>query len=342
MSVVLEYLDKAVEKGGRIIHMKTNCPARYRVGQDFVEDEEGLIGLAEMENSVRVILGQDRKRELEDQGETVSLVHSRQGHRFRIAVYSQRGTFGLVARYLPRAIPELASLGLPSLGEALQQWGRGLFLLTGRPGSGRTATAACLLQELVGRTCLRVVTLEDPVLFRLDPRGSLVAQREVGRDTANFDSGIEAARHQDLDILFCQQLPHPQAFESLLELADSGVLVMTIVDAHSTVEALAQLLDEFPVHRQGQVADRLTRTLRGVLAQVPVPEAEDRPPRSVFELFTLTRPAWDPLRLQDFDALRAGLDRWKGCLSFERSLEAMRERGRVTSEEAEAVLAQLS
>ncbi len=187
--------------------------------------------------------------------------------RFRVNVYRQRGTVAMVFRRVPSVIPSFAELAVPAAVESLASESRGLVLVTGPTGSGKTTTVASMIDHINRTRPVHVVTIEDPIEFVFDEHRALVNQREVGNDTSGFAEAMRRVLRQDPDVIFIGEMRDPETVRAALSAAETGHLVLSTLHTADTVETINRIIDFFPAAQHRQVRLSLATSLRGIISQ---------------------------------------------------------------------------
>jgi twitching motility protein PilT len=198
--------------------------------------------------------------------------------RFRINAFRQRGSISIVARLIPFEVKSIDELGLPSVLSTLAEEERGLILLTGTTGSGKSTTLAAMIDHINRTRSRHVVTIEDPIEFLHSDRDSIINQREVGIDTASFKRAMRRVLRQDPDVILIGEMRDEETVRAALSAAETGHLVMSTVHTLDAPESVNRILDFFPPHEQPHARAMLAGTLRGVVSQrlVKTPDGEGR------------------------------------------------------------------
>ncbi|MFH1464252.1 MAG: type IV pilus twitching motility protein PilT [Pseudomonadota bacterium] len=191
--------------------------------------------------------------------------------RFRANVFRQRQQIGMVLRTIPPTVKTIAELGLPPVLRRLADEPRGLILVTGTTGSGKSTTLAAIVEEINQRRACHVVTIEDPIEFAFRDHMAIVNQREIGTDTASFPAALRAALRQDPDVILVGELRDLESLEIALSAAETGHLVLSTIHAMNAPETINRIVGFFPPHAQPQVRRQLGATLRAILSQRLVP-----------------------------------------------------------------------
>jgi twitching motility protein PilT len=194
--------------------------------------------------------------------------------RFRVNAFHQRGTVSLVCRAIPEAIKTLEELKLPEVLRELASEERGIILLTGTTGSGKSTTLAAMIDHINSTMPKHIVTIEDPIEFLHRDKRSLINQREVGADTASFKRALRRVLRQDPDVILIGEMRDEETVHTALSAAETGHLVMSTIHTVDAAESVNRMIDFFPPHMHGQVRAMLAGTLKGVVSQRLVPTVD--------------------------------------------------------------------
>jgi len=194
--------------------------------------------------------------------------------RVRASIFRQRGTIGLSMRLIPANVPTLESLGLPPSVTALSEESRGLVLVTGTTGSGKSTTLASLINLINHTRPLHILTIEDPIEFVHKDAKAVVTQREVGFDTPAYASGLKSALRQDPDVILVGEMRDIETIETALLAAETGHLVVSTLHTLDAPETINRIVSVFPPHQQGQIRHQLARVLRAVVSQRLLPRCD--------------------------------------------------------------------
>ena len=258
--------------------------------------------------------------------------------RVRASVFRQRGTIGVSMRLIPERIPSLEALGLPSSIIDLAHESRGLVLVTGVTGSGKSTTLAALV-DLINRTRpLHVLTIEDPIEFVHKDLRAVITQREIGFDTPNYASGLRAALRQDPDVILIGEMRDPETIETALVAAETGHLVFSTLHTLDAPETINRIVAAFPPHQQEQIRIQLARVLRAAVSQRLLPRADGAGRALAAEVLISTPYVRDCIQDPEktsliADAIVAGVSEY-GMQSFDQAIFVLCQQGLVTIEEA--------
>jgi twitching motility protein PilT len=257
--------------------------------------------------------------------------------RFRANAFRQRGSISIVARVIPYAVKTVEELGLPPVIRDLAEEERGLILLTGTTGSGKSTTLAAIIDHINETRASHIVTIEDPIEYLHRDRNSIINQREVGMDTASFSRAMRRVLRQDPDVILIGEMRDEETVRTALSAAETGHLVLSTVHTLDAAESVNRIIDFFPLHEQSQARAMLAGTLKGVVSQrlVPTPDGSGRV--AVCEILRITGRARDMITDPDqTDRLREVIaeGEYYGMQTFDQALLRHYQAGRVSMDDA--------
>ncbi len=275
MSTLIEpFLRALVECGGSDLHCKVGSPPRVRIDGRLRKLQTADLSSADTEQMVREVLRPDLVDEFERRNEA-DFAYSLSGiGRFRVNAFRSRGSCGLVFRRVSVGAIPLADLGLPPVLASLAMEPRGLVLVTGPTGSGKTTTLAGMVDHVNSSRECHIVTIEDPIEVLHFDKMAMVNQREVRVDTEDFPTAMRAAMRQDPDIILVGEMRDHETVKAALAAAETGHFVMSTLHTSDAAETVNRVIDFFPPHEQKQVRLALAQVLRGVICQRLVPRAD--------------------------------------------------------------------
>lgn len=245
------------------------------------------ISARQLEQSLREVLSEQLLAELQRSGEVDTALNDAQGRRLRLNAYRQGGSYAVAVRLLAGSIPSCEELGLPAVVQQLAALERGLVLVTGSTGSGKSTTLAALVQKINSMRSVHVLTLEDPIEYVYPPGKALINQREVGRDTESFASGLRSALRQDPDVILVGELRDAEAIAIALTAAETGHLVLATLHTQDAVSSVTRLVELLP-DRQQQVRAQLAECLQAVVCQRLLLRADGHGRAAAFEVLIAT------------------------------------------------------
>ena len=282
-------LARVMELGGSDLHLTAGIAPCVRVN-GALEPLTGRASLtaADTEALIRSMLS-DAQWEGFEVDHELDAAYSLPGvSRFRVNVYRQRGSIGAAFRTIPHHIPALEELGLPIALEGFAHLPRGLVLITGPTGSGKSTTMASLLDVANKTRAGHIVTIEDPIEYLHSHRMCLVNQREVGSDTANFTAALKHVLRQDPDIIMVGELRDLETTSVAVTAAETGHLVLATMHTQSAAQTIDRLIDIYPPHQQSQIRAQLANCLQGVVTQELAPTKDGKARTAVCEVMIAT------------------------------------------------------
>ena len=270
------YLRALVDTSGSDLHLKAGVVPRIRVDGTLHPLRSGPLSPADTEHMLSEIIRDDLVEEFEQTGEADFALMIDGVGRFRVNAFRQRGDVGLVLRRVSIGAIPLPDLGLPDAVPALALQPRGLILVTGPTGSGKTTTLAGMVDEINKNRDVHVVTIEDPIEIIHHDKRALINQREVRIDTADFKVAMRAAMRQDPDVILVGEMRDPETVHAALSAAETGHLVLSTLHTVDAQETISRIIDFFPPHEHQQIRLSLAGALRGILCQRLVPRADGR------------------------------------------------------------------
>jgi twitching motility protein PilT len=268
-----QWLSAVASMEGSDLHIKVGSPPRIRVQGRLRPLERPPLSPDEAEALADAIIPSGRRERFDERGET-DFAHSVPGlGRFRVNAFRQRGSASMVFRLLRIGGPSLEEVGLPEVVRALADEPRGLVLVTGPTGSGKTTTLAAMIEHINATRPVHIVTIEDPIEVLHPDKVSSINQREVGQDTESFLSAIRAAMRQDPDVILIGEMRDSETVQSALQAAETGHLVLSTLHTVDATETVNRVVDFFPPTQQNQVRVTLAGALRGIVSQRLVPAA---------------------------------------------------------------------
>jgi twitching motility protein PilT len=257
--------------------------------------------------------------------------------RFRVNAFRQRGAVSIAARVIPYAVRTVDELGLPPVISELADEERGLILLTGTTGSGKSTTLAAMIDQINETKARHIVTIEDPIEYLHTDRNSIINQREVGMDTASFKRAMRRVLRQDPDVILIGEMRDEETVRAALSAAETGHLVLSTVHTLDAPESVNRILDFFPLHEQNQARAMLAGTVKGIVSQRLVRTAEGTGRVAVCEIFRMTGRARDMiLDPEQTGRLREVITEgeYYGMQTFDQALLHHYQAGRVSMEDA--------
>jgi twitching motility protein PilT len=340
MSQVLDrVLSAARQLGASDVHLKAGLPPIFRIKGELrtVRDVPALS--RESIATFAVHMMNDRQRqEFEDTMDVDLAYGTPDGVRYRVNLFQQRGTVGMVLRLIPPEVPPFETLNLPEVVLRLADNSRGMVLVTGVTGSGKSTTLAAMVDYINQRKAKHIVTIEDPIEYAFRDKRSVINQREVGFDTVSFAKALRAALRQDPDVILVGEIRDLETISIALTAAETGHLVLSTLHTVDATETINRIISMFPTHQQAQARLAVGAVLKGVISQRLIPKADGKGMVPSLEILVATERVRemieDPTRTREInDAIAQGKHPY-GMNTFDQSLAELVKRKLVTYEEA--------
>jgi twitching motility protein PilT len=336
-----QLLAVGVKNGASDIHFKVGGPPAYRVDGLLRNLRTDALRPDDTLGICRHLIKDEKVRENIDEVSEYDTSYSVPGTaRFRVNVYRQRGSLSAILRIIPSEVPTIASLKLPPALSKYAEFERGLILVTGATGSGKTSTLAALIDHINTNRNVHILTIEDPIEFLHKNKAASVSQRELGLDTANFKVALRAALRQDPDVILVGEMRDAQTVDIALKAAETGHIVYSTIHTTDASKSIGRLIAMFPSEEHESARIRLADNLRGTISQRLLPRADGKGRVLAAELMIVTSTVRelirDPMRTAELkDTLEKGKDAY-GMQSFDQHLIALVRQGAITMDTARA------
>jgi twitching motility protein PilT len=283
-----ELLQIAGEKKASDIHLTVESPPVLRVDGFLTSLPIEKLSQSDLEDFAGSLMNETQRKQFAESGE-LDLSYSLPGiGRYRVNAFRQRGSIGVVIRLIPYVIPSPESLGLPSVCVNLTQLHKGLVLVTGPTGSGKSTTLASLIDYINRTRACHIVTIEDPIEYLHKHQLSLVSQREIGKDTNSFSSALRAVLRQDPDVILVGEMRDLETIATAVTAAETGHLVFSTLHTNDATQSVDRMIDVFPPHQQQQIRVQLAAVLQGILSQQLFPRADHQGRVAAIEVMLAT------------------------------------------------------
>jgi twitching motility protein PilT len=327
-----------VEKEGSDLHLKVGSAPLYRVHGEL-GSAPGVPELSreDTEGALRGLLSDESKLQEFAQEHEVDFSFEIEGvARYRINAFRQRGAISMVCRAIPHRISTIDELALPPVVRELAEEERGIILLTGTTGSGKSTTLAAMIDHMNHTMSKHIVTIEDPIEFVHSDKRCVINQREVGMDTASFKRALRRVLRQDPDVILVGEMRDEETVQTALSAAETGHLVLSTIHTVDATESINRMLDFFPPHQHHQARSMIAGTVKGVISQRLVPGA-DGGRVAVCEILRMTGRVRDMIMDPDqtgklVEVITSG--GYYGMQTFDQALFGHVKAGRVTFEDA--------
>jgi twitching motility protein PilT len=335
MELFNKILKTAVEGGASDVHLKVGTPVIFRINRELIAVDAPFPTLDWMNKVVETIAPAHLKKRLDEEREIDFSYFMPEIGRFRTNLFQQRNQWCLAMRYVKTHVPSFEALGLLPQVKKIAEAPRGIVLVAGSTGSGKSTTLAAMIEHLNSNFKKHIITLEDPVEYSFEDNQSVIEQREIGLDTLTYHHALKHVLRQDPDIIMVGEMRDDVSFTAAMSAADTGHLVVSTLHTTSAALSVTRILDFFKAEEREQIRRQLAGTLRGVVCQRMVTTVDGKmaPAMEILLNTPLVRKLIEENRLDKLSAaIETGSD--DGMISFNQSLFNLVKSGRVTEKEA--------
>lgn len=334
---VAALLQKMVEMGGSDLHLTANSSPRVRIHGRLLPLQAPVLTPPLSKKLAYSVMTDQQKFRFEENSEIDFSFGIKNLARFRANVFTQRGAVAAVFRAIPLEIKSIDELGLPAVIKKLCDKPRGLILVTGPTGSGKSTTLAAMIDKLNSERSEHIITVEDPIEFIHSHKKCLVNQREVHSDTTSFSSALKMALREDPDIVLIGEMRDLETVETALRIAETGHLTLATLHTNSAYSTINRIIDVFPPHQQQQIRSQLSMVLEGILCQSLIPRADGQGRVAAFEILVPNVAVRNLIREnkihQIYSAMQTGQDK-HGMQTFNQCLASLYANRLITLEDA--------
>ena len=338
--MIEDLMEQLVEMGGSDMHLSAGLPPYFRISGKLTPIGDEPMTAEECQRLIFSMLNNTQRKTLEQTWELDCSYGVKGLARFRVNVYKDRGTYAACLRALSSKIPSFDALGLPDVVREMAEKPRGLILVTGPTGSGKTTTLAAMI-DMINRTrAEHILTVEDPIEFVYPPIKSLIHQRQLGEDTKSFSNALRSALREDPDIILVGEMRDLETIHLAITAAETGHLVMGTLHTSSAAQTVDRMIDVFPADKQTQVRVQLSNSLVAVFSQTLVSKANPKPGefgRCMAQEILVTTPGISNLiregkTAQIYSAIQTGAK--LGMITLEKALADLVQAGTISFEAA--------
>ena len=326
-----------LERDASDLHISTGTPPRIRINGKLAPINDQPLAAAETKALCYSILTDSQKHKFEEQNELDLSFGVKGLCRFRANVFMQRGAVAGAFRMIPFKMRTFRDLGLPPIISDLAKKPRGLILVTGPTGSGKSSTLAAIIDKINSERQEHIMTIEDPIEYLHSHKSCLVNQREVNSDTTSFKDALRYVLRQDPDVVLIGEMRDLETIEAALTVSETGHLTLATLHTNSAVQTINRIIDVFPAHQQEQIRVQLSFVLEGIVAQQLIPKKNGEGRVLAVEVF-VPNPAIRNLIREDkthqlYSMMQTGQSKF-GMLTMNQSLFALYKRGELTYDDA--------
>jgi twitching motility protein PilU len=332
---IQEYFKTMVQTEASDLYLTVNRPPMYRIQGKIKPDGDRLFTPEEVHEIAMAIMNEKQQREFAETME-MNLAMSLPGvSRFRVNIFQQRGSVGLVVRRIKVEIASLDELGLPDILKDIVMSKRGLVLVVGATGSGKSTSLAAMVDYRNANEAVHIITIEDPIEFVHRHKQSIVTQREVGFDTHSFQSALKNTLRQAPDVILIGEIRDTETMEAAMTFAETGHLCLGTLHSNNSNQAIERIMNFFPIERHAQIYLQLSLNLRAIVSQRLVPSVDGKRTPALEVLIDTPR-IKDLIKKGEIDTLKEGMEQGvqEGSQTFDQALFALYKEGKINLEQA--------
>jgi len=330
-----DLLRLVVDEGGSDLHISVGAPPAIRLHGHLVKLQLPVLTPENTDMLARAITSDANLQKVNTEGSVDFGLSFRGDNRFRCSVYRQRGAIAMVLRLIPKRLLTLDEIGFPGSIRELLTLPRGLILITGPTGSGKTTSLASMIDVINSTTDAHIITIEDPIEYFHSHKRGMVNQREVGVDVPSFSDGLRRALRQDPDVIFVGEMRDLETMETAITAAETGHLVFSTLHTTGAARTVDRIIDAFPTDQQGMIRTQLSTNLKAVVSQVLLSRSDVAGRAAAFEIMINT-PSIAAL-IRDNKSFRISNDILTGSkygmVTLEQSLVGLYQQGAITQEQ---------
>lgn len=335
MELFQKILKAAVDAGASDVHLKVGVPVIFRISRQLVSIDCPVPTLAWMEEAAEHIMPKHAKLKFEEEREADFSYYLPGIGRFRTNCFQQRGELCLAMRYVKTQVPSFEELGIMEVLRKFAEAPRGIVLLAGTTGSGKSTTLAAMIEHINAHQRRHIITMEDPIEYVFEDNQSVIEQREIGLDTQSFHSALRNVLRQDPDVIMIGEMRDAISFAAAMSAADTGHLVLSTVHTTNASQSITRILDFFKADDRDQVRRQLSTTLLAVICQRMTLTVEGKvtPAQEILINSPIVRKMLEENRLDKLSAaIETGVE--DGMQTFNQALYNLVQSGKITKDEA--------
>ncbi|MFH0790810.1 MAG: type IV pilus twitching motility protein PilT [Candidatus Omnitrophota bacterium] len=288
MAEITQLLQMCIERNASDIHLTVNKPPTLRIDGSLVQLDCESLTSEDTQRLMKSITSEEYQRKVQEVGGVDFGFAFGDIARFRVSVYKQKGFFGMVLRLIPSQVMSFEEIGLPEMVKDLLNKPRGLILLTGPAGSGKTTTLATMVDYINSNKDCHIITVEDPIEYYHEHKRGIITQREVGVDVSSFSEGLIKALRQNPDVILIGEMRDLTTIEAAISAAETGHLVLATLHTISAAHTVNRIIDVFPPYQQDQIRIQLSNSILAVFSQQLLLRANGHGRVAAFEIMVVT------------------------------------------------------
>jgi twitching motility protein PilT len=326
-----------VEKKSSDLHVSVGNVPIIRIDGRLVAATGDILTAEDLKGFVKTMMSERQQQIFEREHEYDFSYENADTGRFRVNIFLQRGRMKIVIRAVNSEILRFSQLGMPPILEKIAENQRGLILVTGTTGSGKSTTLAAIINHINSTRSTHIITVEDPIEYIFKDKKSIISQRELGFDTANYSTALRQIVRQDPDVILIGEMRDLETTSAAITAAQTGHLVLSTLHTIDAIQTVSRIIDMYPPHQQSQVRFQIADTLKAVISQRLLPEASGKGRVVAAEILVVTSLIKKFIMENDFSDVRKTMEEkgeFYGMQTFNQALEKLCIEGRVKVEEA--------
>lgn len=333
---IKQILENFVNQRGSDLHIRSNAVPYIRIGGNLLPLNNEILSFDEVKEFAFSLMSEEQKKIFEAKKECDLGYDFNEEARLRFNIFQQKGVINIAIRFIPKIIPEKEKLGLPEVIYKLAENRRGLLLVTGPAGSGKSTTLASIVDHINSTRNAHIITIEDPIEFVHKEKKSIIAQRELGIDTITFPDALRHIVRQNPDVILIGEIRDLETMQSALTAAQLGHFVLSTLHTIDAVQTIHRVIDLFPPYQQEQVRIQLADTLRGVISQRLVPLKEGNGLIPATEILVVTPAVKKCIEERNFSDIINNMKQgqYYGMQTFNQSLLNLYQTGKISLNDA--------
>lgn len=326
-----DVMELAIERDASDIHFTVGRPPVFRIDGEMVSIDSDELTPEDTESLVKSIAPDEHINNLEETGGSDFAYEHEDGNRFRVAIFKHEKNVGMVMRLIPNEIFGIDELGLPSKMKEICDQPRGIVLVTGPTGSGKTTTLAAFMDYVNRNFAKHIITIEDPIEFKHPHKKSVITQRELGVDVLSFTDGLRSALRMDPDVMLVGEMRDRETISAAITAAETGHLVFATLHTNSAAQTVNRIIDTFPQEEQSQVRSQLSVTISAVISQTLMPTARGTGRIAAFEIMIATPGIRNLIREQKEQNIPSAIQTGGniGMQTLDQHLKQLYQRGKI-------------
>lgn len=331
-----QLLKLGVEKNASDIHITVGMPPTLRINGELVKLEAPILKPDDTKKFAYEVLTDKMIEKLEEKGEIDVSFSSAGVSRYRVNAFKQRGSYGIVLRLIPFEIPSMHTMHIPTAIEDLASLRRGLVLVTGPTGSGKSTTLATLVDKINRERNAHILTLEDPIEYLHKHNKSIINQREIGNDSFSFGTALRASLRQDPDVILVGEMRDLETISTAITAAETGHLVFSTLHTLGAAKTIDRIIDVFPTNQHQQIRVQLSSVLQAIVSQQLLPKRDKEGRVPAFEIMKITKGIGNLIREDKIHQVDSAIQTGAsiGMITMDNSILELYKRRLITKETA--------